>query len=161
MEIRNATREDLAEILQIYENARQFMAAHGNPTQWGTGYPKQEMLEADITRGELYVVVNGAAVEGIFVFTTRPEPTYTKIYGGAWKNDAPYGTIHRAASAGHQRGIGQMMLNWCFAQCGNMRGDTHQDNLPMQHQFEYNGYAYCGRIYVEDGTERLAYQRMH
>ena len=36
MEIRNAQMTDLPEILKLYAEARAFMQATGNGTQWGT-----------------------------------------------------------------------------------------------------------------------------
>ena len=39
-----------------------------------------------------------------------------------------------------------------------MRGDTHEDNLPMQRVLEKNGFQRCGTIFVEDGSPRIAYQ---
>ena len=53
--IRPAKERDLDRILQIYADARVFMREHGNPDQWGTDKPRQERLEADIQKGELYV----------------------------------------------------------------------------------------------------------
>lgn len=35
MEIRRTTVEDLPRLLALYARARQFMADHGNPNQWG------------------------------------------------------------------------------------------------------------------------------
>lgn len=37
---------------------------------------------------------------------------------------------------------------------------THRDNKPMQHVVEQNGFKYCGIIHLENGDERLAYQRI-
>lgn len=48
--IRQATTEDLEQIMQIYAYARSFMAANGNPTQWGDSYPPRQMIEDDIKR---------------------------------------------------------------------------------------------------------------
>ena len=45
--IRLATQADMAEILEIYRKARQFMAENGNPTQWGQHHPAQHLLEED------------------------------------------------------------------------------------------------------------------
>ena len=43
--IRLAKYQDLPKILEIYEYARQFMRAHGNPTQWGvTLLPRADEL---------------------------------------------------------------------------------------------------------------------
>lgn len=43
--------------MQLYENARAFMREHGNPGQWGTTYPPQNMIETDIRFGNLYVCI--------------------------------------------------------------------------------------------------------
>ena len=40
-----------------------------------------------------------------------------------------------------------------------MRIDTHKDNKTMQRLILKNGYEYCGIIFVEDGTERLAFEK--
>ena len=39
MEIRKSTREDIKQIMAIFTTAKEYMAAHGNKTQWGDGYP--------------------------------------------------------------------------------------------------------------------------
>ena len=41
-----------------------------------------------------------------------------------------------------------------------LRADTHADNKIMQHLLEKNGFTKCGIIHVEDGTPRIAYQKM-
>ena len=41
-----------------------------------------------------------------------------------------------------------------------VRADTHADNKIMQHLLEENGFTKCGIIHVEDGTPRIAYQKM-
>ena len=38
MEIRRSTREDIKQIMAIFTTAKEYMAAHGNKTQWGDGY---------------------------------------------------------------------------------------------------------------------------
>ena len=46
-----------------------------------------------------------------------------------------------------------------FSQCGNLKIDTHENNVVMQNLLKKNGFTYCGRIYVDDGGERLAFQK--
>ena len=46
--IRLAQNQDFKEILMIYAYARKFMAEHGNPTQWGSTSPREEVLRNDI-----------------------------------------------------------------------------------------------------------------
>ena len=48
MLIRKTLPEDVDTILNIFDTARQFMHATGNPTQWNANYPALEDLEPDI-----------------------------------------------------------------------------------------------------------------
>ncbi len=140
MEIRQALLEEIPEIMKIYEAARCFMAEHGNPTQWINGYPSEELVTEDCKKGELYVCVSDEEIAGVFMFTKKPDITYREIFQGKWLNEKPYGTMHRMASSGIQKGVSSFCLDWCFKQCGNVRGDTHNDNYVMQKVFEKNGF---------------------
>lgn len=155
--IRMARLQDLPRILEIYAIARKFMAENGNPSQWKRGYPWPDMLEEDILNQNLYVIQNGQAICGCFLFIIGDDPTYGYIEDGAWRSDAPYGTIHRIASDG-TGGIFAAALRFCRGLCPHIRVDTHHDNKPMQHLAGKHGFHRCGTIYVEDGTPRIAYE---
>lgn len=156
--IRPARMEDMEEILRVYETARRYMREHGNPTQWGDDYPAQALLEEDIRRRQLYVDEEKGAVHGVFAFILGEDPTYAVIEDGGWKDDAPYGTIHRVAGDGAAGGVFARCLAFCLGLCGNIRIDTHRDNRTMRHLIEKSGFARCGIIHVEDGSPRIAYQ---
>lgn len=156
--IRPATLSDLPVIENIYAIARQFMADNGNPTQWGDGYPKRELLESDIEKGELFVYEEGGTLHGVFAFILGEDPTYAYIEDGQWPNNKPYGTIHRIASDGQKKGVFTPCFAFALSRADEIRIDTHHDNLPMQHVVEKHGFQYCGVIYVSDGTPRKAYQ---
>lgn len=160
MEIRRAETLDLEEIMELYARARKFQAEHGNPNQWAGGYPQEEVLREDLRQGRLYVVYADMRLAGVFMFTLEPEPDYAVIREGAWLNSAPYGTLHRVASAGICRGVGKVCIDWAFARCGNLRIDTHEDNTVMQSLLKKNGFQYCGRVTIRNGEERLAYQKL-
>jgi len=159
MEIRKARNTDLPVLMTLYANARKFMAENGNPDQWWGGYPKQDLLESDIKAGQLYVCEEKERIYGVFVLAMGDDPTYAVI-DGAWKNDRPYGTLHRIASSGEKSGITDCIVRWSFDRTGNLRADTHALNLPMQKAFERNGFIHCGTIWVEDGTPRMAYHKV-
>lgn len=76
---------------------------------------------------------------------------------GSWLNDAPYGTIHRLAGDGRMKGIFRKSMDFCRRQCGNLRADTHEDNHTMQHLLEKYGFIKCGKIYLRNGSPRIAY----
>ena len=164
MRIRHSTEYDLPRIMDIYAFARAFMAAHGNPNQWGpTQWPPEALIREDIRRGHSYVCESDAGdVIGTFFFIQGAdiEPCYRNITDGAWLDDSPYGVVHRIAGDGSQKGIGAFCLNWAYEQCGHLRIDTHGDNAVMQGLLKRLGFAHCGTIYVEeDDDPRLAYEK--
>ena len=155
--IRLATQADMTDILEIYAQARRFMAENGNSTQWGQHHPAQQILEEDIQLGRLYAVEDGVRLCGVFMFRIGPDPTYTHIEG-SWRSHSPYGVIHRIAGVGG--GVFAAALEYCSTQIDHLRIDTHADNKPMQHVVEKAGFSKRGIIYVEDGTPRIAYDRI-
>ena len=54
--IRLAQFADLDKLMQIFEVARQFMQATGNPNQWINGYPQRELISQEIEEGHCYVM---------------------------------------------------------------------------------------------------------
>lgn len=42
----------------------------------------------------------------------------------------------------------------------SLRCDTHRGNTVMRHTLEKNGYVLCGVIYLRDGAERVAYEKL-
>ena len=161
MTIRPSTYADIDAMLAVFAYARQQMAADGNPTQWGYGYPSYNQLQEDIQRGVSYMMEQGGEVCATFVFIIGKDPTYAYIEDGEWLDDTlPYGTIHRIASNGQQRGVFCSVLDWCTAHCSNIRIDTHQHNQRMIHLIEKAGFSRCGIIYTRDHSPRVAFQRL-
>lgn len=160
MEIRKARMEEMELLLEKYKNARSFMAAHGNPDQWGKNYPPREMVEKNVEEGSCYVCEHEGRVVGVFYYKEGRDRTYDVIEGGEWLSEAPYGVVHRITSDGTVKGTASFCLDWAFRKCGNLRIDTHRDNVVMQNLLKKNGFSYCGIIHVEDGSERLAYQKI-
>jgi len=159
MEIRKSEIKDLDDIMEIYTLARAFMTKTGNANQWIDGYPSRELITGDIGTGTSYVCVDDDEIVATFCFRQEDDPTYAVIYDGEWLNDKPYGVVHRLAGTGKKKGVGVSCLEWCFDQCGNIRVDTHHDNIVMQGILERIGYKPCGIIYVANGTKRIAYQK--
>ena len=159
MEIRNAQMTDLPEILKLYAEARAFMQATGNGTQWGTSYPPVEQIEADIRAGKSYVCEADGVLAGVFYFSEEPDPDYAKIYEGSWIGTGTYHVMHRVAAPGRVKGVGSFCIHWCAEHShGDLRIDTYQNNLPMQHVLEKIGFTRCGKIYLANGEERQAFE---
>ena len=160
MYIRNAKTEELEIIMQIYADAREFQKKTGNPKQWEGGYPSVELVMEDMAGKHCMVCVEENEILGVFAFFMEEDPTYKVIYDGKWLNDRKYGTIHRIASSGKKAGVAAFCFRWAMEQSNqNVRIDTHDDNVVMQHVLEKNGFVYCGEIITTDGTPRRAYQK--
>lgn len=165
MRIRQTRPEELDEVMGIYAHAREFMAEHGNPNQWGpTKWPPRDLIERDIACGKSHVCeTEDGRVAAVFYydFGKDVDPCYLRIDGGSWLSDEPYGVVHRIAAAGIVRGAGTACLEWAFEQSGHVRIDTHEDNVVLQSLLAKLGYSHRGTIYVyEDNDPRLAYEKV-
>jgi len=158
MRIRNAEQNDMEAIMSIYDAGRSLMRATGNAAQWVNGYPSRTLVEGDIAKGNCYVIEgDDGLAHAVFAFITGADPTYAVIEDGTWLNDEPYGAIHRIASDGVLHGVLGEAVAFALERTGNLRIDTHEDNVPMQGALAKAGFARCGIIYCEDGTPRIAF----
>jgi len=159
--IRPARESDIPFILTILEAARSIMRSSGNPNQWKPGYPTEEMILKDIAGEHGQVMEEDHRLVAYFAFIPSPEPTYAVIEGGSWLDDRlPYHVIHRIASFPNVHGVFRSIMDWSFARESNIRVDTHRDNKIMQHCLLSYGFQYCGIIYLLNGDERLAFQKL-
>ena len=159
--IRHATTDDLGRIMEVLGAAKQVMRNAGNANQWIGGYPDEQAILRDMEQVGAIVVEDDCEVVAYFAFLPSPEPTYAAIYEGAWLDDTlPYHVVHRMGAVPSAKGIFASAMDYCFSVDPNIRVDTHRDNKIMQHLFEKHGFTYCGIIYLANGDERLAYQKL-
>lgn len=158
MEIRKTRPEDIDRIMEIYAQARLFMRAHGNHSQWADGRPFRHDIEADVAENCSYVCTHEDVVIGTMRFTVGDDPTYNVI-DGEWLGNGSYAVVHRIASSGQVKGTGEFMLRWALEQHPDLRIDTHEDNYVMRNLLKKLGFTYCGVIYLADGAPRLAYEK--
>ena len=158
-EIVTAKEADLPRILEIYDIAKAYMRANGNPNQWNGAYPDPETLRTDIEKQRLYVYKKAGSIHGVFMLLLEEEPTYAYIEDGSWREETPYGTIHRLAGDGEVRGLFAKCVAFCESKVKYLRADTHFDNHTMQHLLEKNGFERRGIIYLKNGDPRIAYQK--
>ena len=154
-----AKEADLPWILKIYDIAKAYMCANGNPNQWNGAYPDSETLRTDIEKQRLYVYKRDGRIHGVFMLLLEEEPTYAYIEDGSWREEAPYGTIHRLAGDGEVKGLFAKCVAFCEKKVPYLRADTHFDNHTMQHLLEKNGFERRGIIYLKNGDPRIAYQK--
>ena len=168
MLIRKSCAADLPSLMPIFEEARGTIAALGID-QWQNGYPSEQVVLADIEKGRSYLSEFDGKICGTFAMIDDGEPTYDKIYDGEWltgESDS-YIAIHRVAISVASRGSGLSGKIIAYAEefakglgRKSLRIDTHRGNVVMRRTLEKNGFVFCGVIYLENGDERVAYEKL-
>ena len=166
MTIRLAEKKDIDRIMQIIADARESIGRLGID-QWQYGYPTRDIVKEDILLERGFVVLDGDEICATFALMMNGEPTYKKIYCGAWVGSGEYLALHRIAIDGAHRGKGTSSCIIEFlSEYANKNGyssvrvDTHTGNIPMRKMLEKNGFEYCGTIHLLDGQERVAYEKL-
>ena len=169
MEFRKSTLNDIDRIMQIFSAARKRIAELGI-NQWQDGYPSLEVVDEDIALERSYAVIIDGQLRGTFVLIEDGEPTYDKIYDGAWESgneSRDYVAIHRVAVsvAVRGKGISTSIISYAEAHAralgrASLRIDTHTGNVVMRRMLEKHGFRYCGVIYLENGSPRVAYEKI-
>lgn len=165
MEFRKTVEADIDRILCIIGQAQDYLKEQGID-QWQNGYPGQETIAEDVQNGYGYVLLMKDIVVGTVAVTFDGEKTYDRIYEGKWLCDRDYATIHRiAVDAGYKgTGLASEIIGNIEQMCRDravhsIRVDTHRRNTSMQRLLEKNGFLYCGIIYLEDHSERIAFEK--
>ncbi|MGM9865072.1 MAG: DNA alkylation repair protein [Muribaculaceae bacterium] len=161
--VRRAVEGDLPRMAEVFEAARRYMAANGNPTQWGSSSPDIKLVVNDISRRDSYVIEDEKGrIIATFALMTMPDHHYTFITDGpGWiYTSRPYMTLHRVATDGSARGIMPLIFAWASSCCDHLRIDTHADNATMLRQIEHAGFSFRGIVTMDDGTPRRAFQRI-
>ena len=166
MEFNLAKKSEIDQIMYIINIAQEHFKGEGID-QWQNNYPNSDVIERDIENNSSYVLKDGQEVLGTVMISFDGESTYNKIYEGQWLSQGDYAVIHRMAVDFNHRGTGlaSRFLDKIEKMCierntPSIKVDTHRENLPMQKLLLKNGYKECGIIYLNDGNERLAYEKL-
>ena len=149
----------------IINDAKAWLRDHGIP-QWQNGYPNEETLAGDLALQSGFAADDGTVIGYCFI-RQMEDPCYGVIEGGRWKNDRPYLVLHRTAisSACKGQGVAGQFVRYAETMAAergikDLRADTHRKNTSMRRMLEKNGFEACGIVYMQDGTERIAYHKV-
>ncbi len=167
---RQAKQEDCTAMMAIVNQAKAYFKAQGID-QWQKGYPDTATLLADISENKAYILEeeteDSKKVLATVYLSFDDENRYDDLHQGEWLNTESYGVVHRIAVAGDEKGRGiagllmeQLEIMCRVNQAGSIKIDTHRDNLSMQQFLKKSGFTYCGIIYLEDGDERMAFEKL-
>lgn len=166
MEFRQAKISDLDQIVEIIELSKKYLK-ETKVDQWQDGYPVKEDLRRDIESGNSYVLTNKDEIVATTVISLDGESTYNSIFNGEWITNEDYIVMHRVAVHDKYKGKGIfkelikeaeiLALNKGIS---SIKIDTHRDNISMQRAVVKNDFKKCGIIYLEDGSERIAFEKV-
>ncbi len=166
MEFRQANISDLDQIVEIIELSKKYLK-ETKVDQWQDGYPAKEDLRRDIESGNSYVLTNKDEIIATTVISLEGESTYNSIFNGEWITNEEYIVMHRVAVHDKYKGKGifkelikeaeSLALN---NDIFSIKIDTHRDNVSMQRAVVKNNFKRCGIIYLEDGSERIAFEKV-
>lgn len=166
MEFRKAEYNDISKIMDIIKKAQDYLKNEGID-QWQNGYPNENTVKEDIDKGDFYVLSENKEVLAVTALSFSEEETYKKIYEGSWLTDGTYAVIHRMATNldKKRKGLASEMIKNIEKTCierevNSIKVDTHRKNVGMQNLLKKNGFKYCGIIYLKDGNERLAFEKI-
>lgn len=166
MEFRQANISDLDQIVEIIELSKKYLK-ETKVDQWQDGYPAKEDLRRDIESGNSYVLTNKDESVATTVISLDGESTYNSIFNGEWITNEEYIVMHRVAV--HDRYKGKGIFKELIKEAENLalnkgifsiKIDTHRDNISMQKAVLKNDFKKCGIIYLEDGSERIAFEKV-
>lgn len=175
--LRPARQEDLPDMMEIFTQAKAYMAGQGID-QWQGDYPDERDFQEDIHNGDAWVWTEDGQVAGIAALVFGEDPFYKTINastasgGSGWLTASTlYATLHRFALRKDSRGSGtagamlEAMENVCRARgAASLRIDTHRGNRPMRGLLLKSGFTLCGEVVydvITDGDPiRVAYEKL-
>ena len=156
-----ATESDLQDLYSLYREAAERMR-DGGLNQWNWGiYPTEEMIRADVARGELYIAPTDGGPVAAIALTETMDPEYA---GVPWTGGMRPGIFHRLAVRPSLQGagIGGDILDDAIqilrrAGCDSIRCDTNTENRRALRLYEKMGFRKCGTVTWDDTPEETYY----
>ena len=167
IQFRKTEEKDLDAILKMVDAAKEYLKGQGIP-QWQDGYPNRESFQIDIEKESSYVLEENGELVGTMAIYFDGDTSYNKIYNGNWLSEnQPYAAIHRVVVDANRkgRGLAGKMVEEAVKIClekgiFSIKNDTHRLNCSMQKMLVKNGFIRCGIIYLENGEERIGFERI-
>jgi len=152
--IRSAKMNDLNAVLRIVRNAVQHMDDQGI-SQWDHLYPDRAILQADIEKSQMHVIVDEDSVMGFITLNEEESPEYNEI---SWAYHGRVLVVHRlTVHPEHQgRKLASQLMSFAeqiAAQKGYkaIRLDAFIHNPAAISLYEKRDYRNAGTVHFRKG----------
>ena len=161
---RKATPSEIPQIWTIIQQAIVRRKNDGSQ-QWQDGYPNEDVIKQDITKGIGYVLTDDNTIIGYAAILFNEEPAY-ELIKGTWLTNEEFVVVHRVAISDNYIGKGLAQKIFLFTEdlaiennIFSIKVDTNFDNIPMLKILEKLGYSYCGEVSFR-GDARKAFEKI-
>ncbi|MDO6817988.1 GNAT family N-acetyltransferase [Zobellia sp. 1_MG-2023] len=148
---------DIPQILEVTKACAAAMIAYGI-FQWNEHYPSKQAFEADVERGELYVLEKDNQIIGTIVISTLMDEEYVPIEWLTPSGKNIY--IHRVSVHPDFQGKGYAQKLMAFAEnyarensFASVRLDTFSQNKRNHRFYEARGFQRLGDIFFPKQSE--------
>lgn len=166
LNFKKTVKADVDNIMVVIKQAQDYFKEQGI-NQWQNNYPNSDTINNDIVNGHSYVLLKDDNIVATVAVSFDGESTYNNIYEGKWITNDKYAVIHRIAVDNTYKGLGlsseiiKKVEELCVINnVHSIKVDTHRENLSMQKLLKKNMFEYCGIIYLLDGNERIAFEKI-
>ena len=157
MRIRAAKIQDIPEIMEVTRACARYLINIGI-LQWNDQYPTEAAFTQDISRQELYVLLDQDRIIGMIAITTLMDEEYKAVEWLTKNKNSIY--IHRLAIHPDYQGKGnaQTLMDYAEKHAANfgfesVRLDTFSKNIRNQHFYEQRGYVKLEDVYFPNQSE--------
>ncbi len=160
---RKANKNEINDIVQIYDDINDYLESNINYTHWKKGvYPIREDAEAAFEKNELFVFENGGEILGTVVLNSSEPPQYANVnFDNRFKGNEIL-VIHTlvVSPKSLRKGVGEAILQSSEAyaltnNCKTIRLDTYYKNEPAISLYTKMFYNFVGMVDLELGFEGL------
>jgi RimJ/RimL family protein N-acetyltransferase len=164
MKLKKAHFSDSVAIWEILQQAIEQRRLDGSE-QWQKGYPNEQSVYEDITKGYGYVLTENDVTIAYAAIIFDIEPAYNDIIG-KWLTNGDYVVVHRVATSNAVKGRGvatelfRLIEDLAVEhQVFSIKIDTNFDNVPMLKILKRLDYSYCGEVFFH-GAARQAFEKV-
>ena len=157
MRIRTAKIHELPEIMEVTRACAAYLIDKGI-MQWNDQYPSKEAFTKDISRQELYVLIDEQRIIGMVAMSTLIDEEYKAVEWLTKNKNSIY--IHRLAVHPAFQGKGNAQKLMDFAEkyateqgFNSIRLDTFSKNSRNQRFYEQRGYVRLEDVYFPNQSK--------
>lgn len=167
--IRQGVREDVPELVRLYDETTEHLESHVNYPGWKKGvYPGRAEAEEGTGQGTLYVAEAGGTIIGTIILNDKQVPAYDAAPWSVEAEPDEVMVIHTFLVHPDYRrwGAGRLLMEFAERQAlkegkKTLRLDVYEKNEPAVRLYEGLGYRYVSTVDLGLGARGLPWFKLY